>query len=190
MVMDHPAGRLGAVGVARSVDLAQGEGVTDADIAGAMERLYPRLYRFARFSLEPEPAREAVAAAVERIWARRGRFEPLRGSLDGWLFTVGTNAIRDECRRRRRRGGTINIDDLQIAADDDLELRIRMADLRTALASMDSRARDLVAMRYALDLPIAEIAALTGKSPNATSVALHRALAALRRMMDGENRNA
>jgi RNA polymerase sigma-70 factor (ECF subfamily) len=120
------------------------------------------------------------------MWRHRGSFEPARGSLEGWLFTVGVNAIRDECRRRRREVATVSVDDLQIPAFDDLDVRIRLADLRTALGSMEPGARELIAMRYALDLSVADMAAFTGKSPNAVSVALHRALTTLRHIMEGD----
>jgi DNA-directed RNA polymerase specialized sigma24 family protein len=46
--------------------------------------------------------------------------------------------------------------------------------------------RELIAMRYALDLSVADMAAFTGKSPNAVSVALHRALTTLRHIMEGD----
>ena len=173
--------------VARFVLLTQVEHVSDADLAVALERLFPRLYRFARFTLEPDEAQDATASALERMWRQRRRFQPERGPLEGWLAAVGTNAIRDECRRHRRRGHTLSVDDLDIPDDGDLELRIRLADVRTALATLDPRSRELIAMRYALDLPIGDIAATLGRSPNATSVALHRALAMLRSALkDGD----
>lgn len=74
----------------------------------ALERLYDRhvdrLYAFVfyRVGRDPEIAEDVVqetfAAALDRI----ERFDPERGSLESWLFTLSRNAIRDQLRTHRR----------------------------------------------------------------------------------------
>jgi RNA polymerase sigma-70 factor (ECF subfamily) len=53
-------------------------------------------------------------------------------------------------------------------------------DLRRAVATLDERDRDLVALRYGADLPARAIADVLGLKTNTVEVALHRVLRKLR----------
>src|SRR5881296_1502389 len=47
-------------------------------------------------------AEDVAAAAFERAYRRRGRYDARRGSPRAWLFGIARNAALDELRRRRR----------------------------------------------------------------------------------------
>ena len=53
-------------------------------------------------------------------------------------------------------------------------------DLARAVARLDERSRELVALRYGADLTARQIGGLLGLRTNTVEVALHRALAVLR----------
>jgi RNA polymerase sigma-70 factor (ECF subfamily) len=57
-------------------------------------------------------------------------------------------------------------------------------DVRRALRALPEKARLAVVLRYYLDLPSSEIAALLGCSENAAKVRVSRAVAALRAAMN------
>src|SRR3954467_2328439 len=47
-------------------------------------------------------AEEVTAAAFERAYRKRNRFDPRRGEPRAWLFGIARNAALDELRRRGR----------------------------------------------------------------------------------------
>jgi DNA-directed RNA polymerase specialized sigma24 family protein len=60
----------------------------------------------------------------------------------------------------------------------------RRLDLHEAIALLDERSRELVALRYGADLKAREIARLLGLRTNAVEVALSRAIARLRETLE------
>jgi RNA polymerase sigma factor (sigma-70 family) len=57
---------------------------------------------------------------------------------------------------------------------------VRRLTLRSALARLDARERELIALRYGADLTARQIGELLGERTNTIEVALHRALGRLR----------
>jgi RNA polymerase sigma-70 factor (ECF subfamily) len=121
-------------------------------------------------------AEEVTAAAFERALRRAHTFDASRGSHRAWLFGIARNAALDELRRRRR---TAPLSDDACAADDTDEAARRMT-VRVALAQLDPRDRELVALRFHAGLDHNEIAGVLGISPTNASTRLHRALIRLR----------
>jgi RNA polymerase sigma factor (sigma-70 family) len=70
----------------------------------------------------------------------------------------------------------------------DLEsLTIEKVTLAQAVGQLDERDRELIALRYGSDLSARQIGELLELRTNAVEVALHRALARLRKLLDAEN---
>ncbi|HKT82302.1 MAG TPA: sigma factor, partial [Solirubrobacterales bacterium] len=97
--------------------LARSKGMSEAAVAaqepagqGAkvdFERLYHSsrddVYAYAAGLLRDWiSAEEVTAAAFERAYRKRSRFDPERGSARAWLFGIVRNAALDELRRRGR----------------------------------------------------------------------------------------
>jgi RNA polymerase sigma-70 factor, ECF subfamily len=78
------------------------EGLTDADHADAIRRVYPSvLAKTLRLTRSLSDAEDAVHDAIERAlrsWGTSGA----PSSPEGWLVTVAANAYRDRRRRARR----------------------------------------------------------------------------------------
>ena len=156
----------------------------DDAVTLAIEKLYPRLFRYARFRLERADAEDATSAALEHMWRKRRDYRPQRGALEPWLQAIGTNAIRDEVRRRYRRPRTLQLDDLMLADPiQGHDLVARMIDVRHALARLSATDAELIGLRYGLDLSNDRIAQATGQSRGAVATAMHRALLRLRQEM-------
>ena len=58
------------------------------------------------------------------------------------------------------------------------------ADLARALAALDDRGRELIALRYGADLSSKEIGRILDLKPGAVDVAIHRTLARLRGLLE------
>lgn len=121
-------------------------------------------------------AEDAVQACWQAAW--RSRFDIRdRTRIRGWLLTVTANEVRRQLRRRRR--GQILHGMLQppeVTADlDPVHL-----DLARALSGLDLRDRQLIALRYGLELTSDEIGRHLGLSASGARVRLRRVLERLR----------
>ena len=103
-------------------------------------------------------------------------------SQRAWLFGIARNAALDELRRRRRRS-TLDHDVVDAGAVDPGEAAedaARRTTVRTALAGLEAADRELVALKFLVELSNAEIAEVLGVTPNAAGSRLHRAVTKLR----------
>jgi RNA polymerase sigma factor (sigma-70 family) len=157
---------------------------TAADVH--FERLYRSsrddVYAYVATLLRDRFAAEDVTAlAFERAYRRRGSFKPARGSARAWLFGIARNAALDELRRRKRVAPLAS--EPEAAPEDDAD-PIRRATVRAALAGLDARDRELVALKFFAGLDNAEIAAVLGISASNAGTRVHRAVHRLREACD------
>ena len=126
-------------------------------------------------------AEDVVAAAFERAYRRLRSYDPRRGSARQWLFGIARNAALDELRRRKRVATLAAEPGVADAASaDDAADPVRRATVRAALAGLDPRDRELVALKFFAGLDNAEIAGVLGISPSNAGTRLHRAVQRLR----------
>lgn len=159
--------------------------------AGPAELPFEELYRacardvyaYVASLLRDRAASEDVTSqAFERALRRRGSFDARRGTQRAWLFAIARNAALDELRRRKRVVALVTepAEAVAPAGDDDEETAVRRATVRTALAGLEARDRELIALKFNAGLGTAEIAGVLGISPTNASTRVHRAVTRLR----------
>src|SRR5437660_2871437 len=160
--------------LARSTDMEQTL-VADAREAPAKEDLaFERLYRSSRDDVyayvagmlrDRSAAEEVTATVFERAFRKRRHFDSRRGSARAWLFGIARNAALDELRRHRRQAEMAtepaDVDAVPEAFADQGDRRAAVA---AALAGLEPRERELVALSYFAGLSNAEIASVLGIS--------------------------
>ena len=154
----------------------------------AFEALYRSsrddVYAYAAGLLRDRAAAEEVTAqAFERAFRRRDRYDPRRGSRRAWLFGIARNAALDELRRRARQA-RLGVEPADERTDDPAETALRRSTARAAIAALEPRERELVALKYFAGLGNAEIAAVLGISESNAGTRLHRVLEKLREACD------
>jgi RNA polymerase sigma factor (sigma-70 family) len=123
-------------------------------------------------------AEDVTMAAFERAYRGRSRFDRRRGSERAWLFTIARNAALDELRRRRRVAPmTGEAADTELAHETD---PLRRAAVRSALAGLEPRERELVALKFIAGMSNTEIASVIGTSESNAGTRLCRVVAKLR----------
>lgn len=107
-------------------------------------------------------------------------------NIKAFLYRTATNLTVDESRKHT----TESLEEMNeqsgfdpSAPDERLPARLDGAAAMRLVRELDERSRAVVLMRYADDMPVKEIAALTGETENAVSVRLHRARQRLRTML-------
>ncbi len=141
----------------------------------AFERLWMRAYKVGFRVLRSREDAEDVAmdtmARALRDWARLGP------RPDPWVVRVATNLSIDRWRRAQRRR---HHDLLGRLGTSEYQTEDGMV-LRQALSRLPKRQREVVAMRYFLDMTEHDIASSLGCSPGAVKQHASRGLASLRR---------
>jgi RNA polymerase sigma-70 factor (ECF subfamily) len=126
-------------------------------------------------------AEEVTATAFERAFRKQRSFNPRRGSQRAWLFGIARNAALDELRRRKRIAEMADEPPDEAAAPEgEAEAAERRETVRAALAALEPRDRELIALKFHAGLDNAEIAKVLGISASNAGTRVHRALTRLR----------
>ena len=138
------------------------------------------VFAYAQSMLRDQGAAEDVTmAAFERAYRARGKFDPARGSERAWLFAIARNAALDELRRRKRAAPLTAEPGDAMAAVHETEPEQRAA-VRAALARLEPRERELVALKFLAGLSNSEIAAVLGTTESNAGTRIHRVVVKLR----------
>ncbi len=184
--MDPHPGR--SRGVSQTLVAPAKEMPADADLA------FERLYRSSRDDVyayvagllrDRSTAEDVTAAAFERAYRKRSRFDPDRGSPRAWVFGIARNAALDELRKRGRHFElAAEPPDSRAVVAQEAEERERSLALRDALDRLARRDREMISMKFFAGLSNAEIAAALRISETNAGTRLHRAVAKLREVLD------
>ncbi len=155
---------------------SQAQGFDDA-----FERLFMRAYR-ASFQIlrSREDAEDVAMDTMARALREWDRLDP---EPDGWVVTVAVHRAIDLWRRAQRRRHHDNT----ARPAESIHRTEEQSALRQALVKLPKRQREVVALRYFLDLSEREIASALGCSTGSVKQHASRGLAALRRALKDED---
>ena len=142
-----------------------------------LDPLWEPAYRLAYSMLGDRAAAEdAVQEAGLKAWRAAGRLRDDSGDLRPWFLKI----VANQCRsiRRSRWWRVLRVDRLPERAEAAPSTDARL-DLERALAELNREHREVLALRYFLDLSVDEVARVLGISVAATKSRIHRALRAL-----------
>lgn len=148
------------------------------------EPLIRRVYAYVAYRIGHGPEAEDVTSEVfERALRGRQTYDRSRGAPIAWLLGIARRCIADARLARV----TIEANPPEVSDAIDLEARtVERLSLSAAIAFLDERDQDLLALRYGADLTARRIAEVLGMRTNAVEVALHRALTRLRDLLEDE----
>jgi RNA polymerase sigma-70 factor (ECF subfamily) len=103
-------------------------------------------------------------------------------ALRRWVFTIAHRRLVDDRRRRRVRDGGAPADESTVPdiADAATE-RVDAGAVRQALDGLTDEQREVLLLRIVADLPVRDVARITGRTEGAVKALTRRALAALAR---------
>jgi RNA polymerase sigma-70 factor (ECF subfamily) len=134
----------------------------------AIEALYER-YSGPLYSLAYQVtgadrfAQEVVQEVFVAVWNQAGRFDPLRGSLSSWLFTLARHKAIDLVRKEANvRRHTADVDLEFEESDDDVDqeawLRLRRDAVRAAITNLPEAQRIALELAFFRGLTHVEVA--------------------------------
>jgi RNA polymerase sigma factor (sigma-70 family) len=154
----------------------------DADAFGTLyQRHRHALYCYCQSILgHDDDARDALHNAMAKAWAAIGRAEP-DVPVRPWLFRIAHNEALNVLRDRREHR---QLDDAHVSSagslEETIDLRQRLAVLRTDLAALPERQRSALLLRELCGLHHDEIAAVFAVTPAAARQAIYEARVGLR----------
>jgi RNA polymerase sigma-70 factor, ECF subfamily len=180
--------------IARSRGVEETLAAPSVDLPSDAEAAFEELYRRSRDDVfayvvsllrDRATAEDVTALAFERAYRRRASFNAKRGTRRAWLFGIARNAALDELRRRRRVSALAAepVGDA-VPPEEGADVTLRRAALRSAIASLEPRERELVALKFFAGLANSEIAAVIGTSETNAGTRVHRVIQKLRRACD------
>jgi RNA polymerase sigma-70 factor, ECF subfamily len=129
-------------------------------------------------------AEDVTEQAFERAYRKRRTFDRRRGEERAWLFGIARNAALDELRRRQRQAVLETEPPADQAEDEPDGLELRRTAVRSAVARLSARERELVALKFYSGLSNQELARVLGLSESAAGTRLHRVMEKLRKECD------
>ncbi|MEE8318453.1 MAG: ECF subfamily RNA polymerase sigma factor, BldN family [Dehalococcoidales bacterium] len=151
------------------------------------EENFDRIYRYIVLKIgertEAEDMTQQVfLSAFKSISSYKWKGTP----FSAWLFRIAHNRIVDHLRKKSKRA-TVSLDESLVSGSSnpgmEAERNMEIADLVSAARRLTDAQQEVISLRFAGGLPIAEVARVMGKSQGAIKALQHSAVAALRRIM-------
>lgn len=140
--------------------------------------LIRRVYAYVAYRIgDGHDAEDVTSATIERALRYRASYDARKGEPLSWVLAIARTCVHDHLRQRT----TMSPVSYELADAGNLETDVvRRLTVARAVATLDGREQDLIALRYGADLSTREIARLLELRPNAVDVGLHRARKRLR----------
>lgn len=181
----------------------------DRDIARGLRRRNPDLietlieryqYRLFRYLISLTGNREDASDMFQETWIRileRGHQYNGKWKFESWLFTVARNLVIDKMRRQWKSVSLEEVPDSMLEtrqrdrADETPAVRALAQSetserVQTAMQQLSPASREALVLRFQEELPLDEIARITGAPLSTVKSRIYRGLEMLRDLMEGE----
>ena len=162
--------------------------------AGAFGKLYDmyvdRVYRHLYYRVgNVADAEDLTQQVFLKAWQAIDRYKKTASPFLAWLMTISHNLVVDFYRTKKDKtylDAELTADDSASSPEQIAEARFQQQQLRRAILQLRSNEQQVIMMRFVVGFSYAEVASSLGKSEGAVRVILHRALVALRRILERE----
>lgn len=161
-------------------------------LAGIHDQFYPVVYRYVRYRLDDDQICEDIAAEVflrllNALHQKRGPSQ----NLQGWLLGTASHLVNDHLRNRYVRKFN-SLEDQVLVSSHSTEQAVDQAwqdrEIRIAMVQLTDEQQHVLALRFSEDRSLEETANLMGKTIGAVKTLQFRALASLRRILEGRKK--
>lgn len=148
---------------------------------------FDKIYRYVALrignKIEAEDITQQVfLKAVQSIASFRWRGIP----FSAWLFRIAHNQVVDYLRKKTKQA-TVPIEESTVSVISDPQLLVEQSldieQLLSATKRLTAAQREVISLRFAGELPIAQVAKIMSKSQGAVKALQHSAIVALRKVL-------
>ncbi len=153
------------------------------------EEYFDKIYRYVALRIgdrmEAEDLTQQVFLnAIKAISSFRWKGVP----FSAWLFRIAHNQVVDYLRKKKKRV-SIPLEESLVASDDDpqliLERKLNIEQLASATRKLTLAQQEVVSLRFAGEMSVAQVAKVMGRSEGAVKALQHSAIVALREVLIG-----
>ncbi|MFH1169417.1 MAG: sigma-70 family RNA polymerase sigma factor [Chloroflexota bacterium] len=162
----------------------------EAALTQLYEQNFDRIYRYVAVKIGDRTEAEDITQqvflnAVKSI----ASFKFKKGTpFSAWLYRIAHNQIVDYLRKKSKRV-TVPLDETMGGDDDDpqnaAEYKLDVEGLAAATKRLTEAQREVISLRFAGELAVAEVARIMGKSEGAVKALQHSAIISLRKALSG-----
>ena len=156
------------------------------------EAYFVRIFRYLAFKVgRREDAEDLAQAVFIKALESIGTYQSREVPFSSWLFRIAHNQMVDLFRRRNRRPEISLNEEIPLADDcadphEELEIKLQNEALLAEVKKLSAAQREVIALRFAAEMPIAEVARAMNRSEGAIKALQHSAVASLRRRLGGQ----
>ena len=152
------------------------------------EQHFDKIYRYValkvgNYAEAEDMTQQVFLKALRSISSYKWRDIP----FSAWLFRIAHNQVVDYLRKKARQA-TTSLDEAITIFDSSnpqkiTEQRFDTEQLILATRKLTPAQQEVISLRFAGELPIAQVAEIMGKSPGAVKALQHNAIVALRKLL-------
>lgn len=157
-------------------------------------RFFNKVYNYVRYHVRlPAETDDVTGRIFEAALHKFGTYRAERGPVNAWLFTIARNAVIDWARGRNRRA-EVSLDDSAEPAGAEprmeaaLERKEEAGLLLEAVAELDERSRDIIALKFSSGMTNRDIAQMTGLGENNVGIVIYRAVKKMQAALEGRGK--
>lgn len=169
--------------------LFRAKNLNDAEAYGQIYDIYAsRIYRFIYFKIGSKQDAEDIASETFlKAWQYIQDGQAIK-NLNAFLYSIARNSVIDHYRKQAKKRDFEEAITVEIKVNSDIVQKIDLntseEKLLNALRSLKDEYSEVLILRFFDDLSVGETAQIINKSSNNTRVLVHRALGALRKILE------
>jgi len=159
----------------------------EAAFAQLYEEYFDKIYRYVTIRIGDKMEAEDITQqvflnAIKAISSFKWKGVP----FSAWLFRIAHNQVVDYLRKKTKRASVPLEESLVAGGDDPHEIFERKLDierLASAVKKLTPAQQEVISLRFAGEMPIAEVARVMARSEGAVKALQHSAIVALRKVL-------
>lgn len=143
------------------------------------------IYNYVGFRLGYDDAEDITAEIFSQAWAKRNRYDPIKGTAKVWLWAIARHAVIDHYRRRRPSPYPLDTDVKSAdGVPEEAERRGERVRLHHALLQLPEIDQEIISLRFGAGETNRSIAVVVGLNEANVAQRLRRALRKLQLEME------
>lgn len=158
--------------------------------AGLYEAYYAKIYRYVMFKTSDSVEAEDLAEEVFlRMLESIGSFKWQGYPFTSWLFRIAHNLVIDFYRKKGRQKNASLDNAMRVVGSDNvdmdkqIDIKLSIKEVNDAMGGLTQLQQEVLTLRFAGGLSVAETAEAMGKKQNAVKALQHAAIKKLRTLL-------